>query len=220
MLKIPIYNFKTGEKKGDKSVSAEVFGQKFNHALVHQAYVAITANRRTVIAHTKDRSERSGSGKKPWKQKGTGNARAGSVRSPLWRKGGIVFGPTKDRNFSKNINRKMKSKAVLLVLGEKIRSAKIKLVDEIGLEAEKTKNFAEALKKLSLDRSVLVALSPDEKKMAKICRNIRNVEVRETRNLNVADLLDTEYILISEKSIEMIEKKKEVEKKIDESVSK
>jgi large subunit ribosomal protein L4 len=207
MLKIPVYNFITGEKKGEMNVSPDVFGLKMNSALVHQVYVVISGNQRSAIAHTKDRAERSGSGKKPWKQKGTGNARVGSVRSPLWRKGGIIFGPTSDRNFTKNINRKMKSKAVLVTLGEKLRNEKMKVVNEIKLEGDKTKLFAASLKKLSVNRSVLVALSPEEKKMEQFCRNLKNVIVRMTSDLNVYDLLNTSYLLLSEKSIDFIEKK-------------
>ena len=101
-----------GEKVEDIKLPEAVFNLPSNNSLLHQVYVSMMSNKRQVIAHTKDRAERAGSGRKPWKQKGTGRARTGSVRNPIWRKGGIVFGPSKERNFKKRINQKMKQKSI------------------------------------------------------------------------------------------------------------
>jgi large subunit ribosomal protein L4 len=215
MIKVPVYNFETGEKKSDKSLPEAVFGLKLNPALVHQAYQAIAGNRRQVIAHTKDRAERAGSGKKPWKQKGTGNARVGSVRNPLWRKGGVVFGPTKDRNFSKNINKKMKQKAVKEVLSEKIRNGKLKLVAEYTVAEDKTKKFAESLKKMGLNRSIFVVLNPEEKKFQKISRNISGCKVEMVADINVFDLLNYDNLIMSVASADFIAKKDKKDKPVE-----
>src|SRR3989339_2196997 len=119
-MKIEVYNL-AGKKIEDIEASDAVFGLPGNDELLHQVYVAISANQRQVLAHTKTRGERAGSGKKPWRQKGTGRARVGSVRTPVWKKGGVVFGPRKDRNFSQKINQKMKAQAIRMVLAEKLK---------------------------------------------------------------------------------------------------
>src|SRR3989339_1398686 len=119
-IKINIYNQKA-ENVGQMEISNKVLNVEINEGLVHQAMVAQMANERQVLAHTKDRSEVSGGGKKPWRQKGTGRARSGSSRSPIWKGGGVTFGPTKDRNFKKDINRKMKQKALTMVLSGKVK---------------------------------------------------------------------------------------------------
>ena len=112
-MKYPLFNQK-GEKIGEVSLPKEIFGQDLNEDLLHQAIVVEEANQRKVIAHTKIRSEVSGGGVKPWRQKGTGRARVGSIRSPLWKGGGTTFGPRKERVFRKKINQKMKKKLILL----------------------------------------------------------------------------------------------------------
>jgi len=122
-MKATIYNTK-GTKAGDIDLPEEVFGLDMNESLVHQVYVSMMSNKRSNIAHTKDRSDVSGGGKKPWKQKGTGRARVGSNRSPIWIGGGITFGPRNDKNFKKKINKKMKSKALFTVLSQKMRDGR------------------------------------------------------------------------------------------------
>ena len=127
-MKIIVQNFE-GKKVKDIELSESVFNVPLNAELLHEVYVSMDANQRTVIAHTKGRGEVAGSGRKPWKQKGTGRARVGSVRSPIWRGGGTVFGPTKDRNFKKKINKKANTIAILMALSEKLRSEKLIIVD-------------------------------------------------------------------------------------------
>jgi len=146
-ININIYNQKA-EKVGDMKLSDKIFGIKIKESLVHQAMVAQTSNERQVLAHTKDRSEVRGGGKKPWRQKGTGRARAGSSRSPIWIGGGVTFGPTKDRNFKKKINKKMKQKAILMVFSDKVANNNLVILDKIEIKEYKTKVFNEILKRL------------------------------------------------------------------------
>ncbi len=149
MIKATVYN-QIGEKVKEIDLNPKIFGLKVKPELVTQAVLAQQANARQVLAHAKDRSEVSGGGKKPWRQKGTGRARHGSIRSPLWRAGGVTFGPNKDRNFSVKINRKAKRKAILMVLSSKAADQKIILLDKLELEQAKTKKFFEILQNLDL----------------------------------------------------------------------
>lgn len=206
MITIPVYN-QEGSKVEDLKVSEKVFGLAANDALVHQAYVAISGNQRTAIAHTKDRGERSGSGKKPWAQKGTGNARAGSVRSPIWRKGGIIFGPTKERNFTKDVPKKMNQKAIKIVLSQKNKNQELLVVDSLALAEKKTKAFQAMLKNLKIGKKVLIAFMPEEKLFEKMSRNIPAAKNTVTANVNVFDMLNNKYLLMSKASMEYIGKK-------------
>jgi len=129
-MKIKVYN-QTAEFVHDLEVSEKIFGVKSNPELLHQAVVTQMGNERQVLADTKDRSEVRGGGKKPWKQKGTGRARVGSSRSPIWTGGGVTFGPTSDRNFSKKINKKMKQKAIFMALSDKLAGGTLVILDEL-----------------------------------------------------------------------------------------
>jgi len=207
MSKVTVKNIAGADVK-ELSLKDFVFNVTRNDALVHQVYVALTANARVAIAHTKDRGERSGSGIKPWRQKGTGRARAGATRSPLWRKGGITFGPTKERNFSKNTTAKMRQKAVMIVLSEKLRSGKLIVLDALSFSEKKTKLFAKTIETLGMTKkSVTLALSTQELPLNKIARNIPKIENTLTENLNVVQLLDHEYVLMTEESVGILEKR-------------
>jgi large subunit ribosomal protein L4 len=204
MLKAPLYNVK-GEKKGDIELPESVFGVPSNDTLLHQIYVAISANLRSPIAHTKDRGERAGSGKKPWKQKGTGRARAGAVRSPLWRKGGVTFGPTKDRNFSKETNRKMRQKALCVALSEKLRAEKLRIVDAFSFESRKTKDFSVFLEKLDArPGKALLGFSGSERDVERMSRNIEKTTNVLSENMSAYDLLNHEYLVVTKETIDML----------------
>lgn len=191
-----------GKNIEELNLDASLFDVAKNDALVHQVYVVLSGNLRTAIAHTKDRSERSGSGKKPWKQKGTGRARVGSVRSPLWKKGGVTHGPTKDRNFVREVSRKMRQKAVLVAFSEKIRSGKLIVVDTVVMPEKKTKLFAKALATLSITpKRVAVSLLGDENKEALVMRNIPKLSLVHHPDLNVKHLLDNEFILMTKAAL-------------------
>ncbi|MDD4902277.1 MAG: 50S ribosomal protein L4 [Patescibacteria group bacterium] len=137
-IKLNVYN-QNGEAKGQKEVSDAIFAVKSNPGLINEAVTAQMANERQVLAHTKTRSEVRGGGKKPWRQKGTGRARVGSSRSPLWKGGGIIFGPNSDRNFSKKINKKAKRKAMFMVLSDRAANNGLAIVEKLTLDDYKTK---------------------------------------------------------------------------------
>ncbi|MFA6184133.1 MAG: 50S ribosomal protein L4 [Parcubacteria group bacterium] len=205
-MKTIVYNFE-GKKVKDIELSENVFNVPLNTELLHEVYVSMDANKRMVIAHTKGRGEVAGSGRKPWKQKGTGKARAGSVRSPIWRGGGTVFGPTKDRNFKKKINKKANSKAILMAISEKLRSEKLIVVDKFEAANKKTKDIVKGLNSLKLKGSVLVNLSEGEKDTYLYTRNIKNVTCTPISNLNVLDILNHKSLVLSEESVKYLEKK-------------
>ncbi len=166
-IPIKVYNQKA-ETVDEVKLSDQVFGVKVNEALVHQAMVMQMANERQVLAHTKDRSEVRGGGRKPWRQKGTGRARAGSIRSPIWKGGGITFGPRKDKNFKKKINKKMKQKAMLMVLSDRVANKNLVILDQLEIGEFKTKVFDEILggleKKKLVNSKQLTVNSKEEKK--------------------------------------------------------
>jgi large subunit ribosomal protein L4 len=207
MSKVTVKNIAGADVK-ELSLKESVFAVPANDTLVHQVYVALTANARVAIAHTKDRGERAGSGIKPWRQKGTGRARAGATRSPLWRKGGVTFGPTKERNFSKNTTAKMRQKAVMIALSEKVRAGKFVVLDALSYSDKKTKLFAETLKTLGVTgKSLTVALDGAELSFSLMSRNIPKVAHTLAENLNVVQLLDHEYVLLTEAGVKVLEKR-------------
>jgi len=210
-MEIAVHNLEGKEVEKIK-VSDEVFGLETNPDLVHQVYVAIAGNKRQVLAHTKTRGERAGSGKKPWKQKGTGRARVGSVRTPVWRKGGVVFGPRKDRNFSQKVNRKMKSQAIKMVLGEKIKSQSLLVLNKFDVKDKKTKEFAKIISNLKIKGSTLWSFDSEEKDLRRLTNNLVKVSNILTSQLNVFDMLNTKYLILSQNSLKYLEDKYSKEK--------
>lgn len=210
MVKIAVKD-NAGKDVREINLKESVFGLPANDALLHQVYVALTGNIRQAIAHTKDRGERAGSGKKPWRQKGTGRARVGSVRSPIWRKGGVTFGPTKDRNFSKNTNKKMRRIAIMVALSEKVRGGKLMVLESLTFKNEtekKTKHFAGILKNLSIgQKSLAIGLSGSENESLRIMRNLPKVEAVPTENLSILELLNREFLLLTPAGIVSLEKR-------------
>jgi len=206
MNKISVYNLE-GEKLEDMEVSDAIFNIDDNQDLLHQVYTTLSGNRRVATAHTKDRSERAGSGKKPWKQKGTGRARTGSVRNPIWRKGGVIFGPRNDRNFSGKINLKMKQKALKVALSNKVREEKLIIVDTLNLSEKKTRQFNNFLEAIKVSGTVLAGYTEKEKDNRMVSRNIGTVENCLTRDMNVYSLLNNQYVLMSKDSIQELEAK-------------
>ncbi len=206
-MKTAIYNQK-GEKVGDLELSESVFGLPWNADLVHQVVVSMQANMRTPVAHTKGRGEVSGGGKKPWRQKGTGRARHGSTRSPIWIGGGVAHGPTKEKDYSKKINKKMKKKAFYTALSQKLRDNEILFLDKIDLAEPKTKEAFAVLKSISAIKGfenlasrrknkAILALAEKSIETEKSFRNIPGMGISEARNLNILDLLTHKYIIIS-----------------------
>lgn len=207
MIKLPVYNL-AGKEVSSVELDERVFALPKNDTLLHEVYVSLSANERDVYAHTKGRGERKGSGKKPWKQKHTGRARAGSVRSPLWRKGGVVFGPKKDRNFSKKINRKVRQKAVKLALSEKVRSGTIRIVDSLLLPEWKTKHVAATLSSLAIaGKSTVLAFAKGEVGIDRASGNIPKVSPLSVHTLNAKELLDHQFLLMSTGAVADLEKR-------------
>lgn len=195
----------TGKEVGQTRLPSEIFGVKINPDTVHRVVVAQTANKRQVTAHTKDRSEVRGGGKKPWRQKGTGRARHGSIRSPLWRGGGVTFGPRKERNFKQKINKKMRRKALFMVLSAKAKENFLVILNEIKLEKPKTKLMAEIIKKLPVKSSSCLFVLPSmDQPLIRASRNIPKVKPIQAKDLNVLELLSYKYLLMPKESINVI----------------
>ena len=209
-MKITVYN-QEGKETGQVLLPEEIFNIKMNSDLVHQVAVSQMANKRQVIAHTKDRGEVRGGGKKPWRQKGTGRARHGSIRSPLWKGGGVTFGPTKERVFSKKIPKKMRRKALLMVLSSKANDELI-ILDNLKIKDAKTKLMGKVLQDLSAKfkdlqkTTTLLALPGKNDAVIRAAKNISKIHTIEARELNVLNLLSSKYLLIPEESIEVIKK--------------
>ncbi len=206
-METQIYNQK-GKSVGKLNLPESIFGIPWNGDLVHQVVTAMQANARTPVAHTKDRSEVRGGGKKPWRQKGTGRARHGSSRSPIWAGGGVAHGPRNEKDYSQKINKKMKVKALYTVLSEKFRKGQILFVEELDLKNIKTKDAVEIVSNLSavegfgrivggkkVNTYITVPAKKDELK--KSFANIKTVKLDEVRNINPVDLLACRYIIIS-----------------------
>ncbi|MFH0874250.1 MAG: 50S ribosomal protein L4 [Candidatus Komeilibacteria bacterium] len=191
-----IYNL-SGKEVGEQILPAVIFGVKVKPELVQQAVVAQQANSRSAIAHTKGRGEVRGGGRKPWKQKGTGRARHGSIRSPLWVGGGVTFGPTNKRNFSLALNKKMKKKALAMVLTDKAAHERLVLIDTLEVPEGKTKNLKTGLSALpSKGKKVLIVTDATHDKVIRAARNLPRVETIAVNSLNVVDLLKNEWLLL------------------------
>lgn len=203
-MKTKVYNLE-GKEAGEIELPERIFNVPVNDDLIHQVVVAQMANSREVIADTKDRGEVSGGGKKPWKQKGTGRARHGSSRSPIWKGGGVTFGPTTERNFTKRINKKMKAKALFMVLSEKLREEKILVLDEVQMEKPSTKDMLKSLGKLSIKTKALMALGERDDNFLKSVGNIKNVSVIASDSLNVVDLLKNDMFVVNKAGLKRIE---------------
>ncbi len=194
-----------GEKIADIDLSDDIFNSDIKEDVVHQVVTAQLAKIRGGNASTKTRSEVRGGGRKPWRQKGTGRARHGSIRSPLWVGGGITFGP-KPRSYNKKVNKKMKRLAVKSVLSDKAQNDGIMILDELKMDEVKTKNMVNLLEELGLkDKKVLIVLPGKDEKTYLSARNIPHVKTLVLDGLNTYDLLNNEMILMSEEAVRKIE---------------
>lgn len=203
-MKVDLYNLE-GKVEGSVNLPKEIFEVALNSDLVHQVAVSMMANARQVSAHAKFRSEVRGGGKKPWRQKGTGRARHGSIRSPLWKGGGVTHGPRTERIFEREIPKKMRRKALLMVLSEKAKKSQIVVLDELKMEKPETKLMAKILSKMpSKEQAKLIALPNYDKNVFLSARNIKKTAVEDARNLNVLDLLNYKYLLLTKDSIKTI----------------
>lgn len=205
-MKYPVHN-QSGKEEGSITLSKEIFEVPMNADLVHQVFVSQTSNQRQNSAHTKMRGEVRGGGRKPWRQKGTGRARHGSTRSPIWIGGGVSGGPRNERNYKKDIPKTMKRKALFMVLSEKAKNNFLVVLDKIDIDVPKTKKMAEMIKNLPAQRgSRLVAYEEKNNKIFLAARNIAKTGALEARNLNLVDLLNYKYLLTTKEGIKEIEK--------------
>ncbi len=202
-MQLPLYNM-AGEIKGNIELDDSVFGIMFNEAVVHQALVRQQANARQGTASTKTRGEVRGSTRKLFRQKHTGNARAGSIKSPLRRGGGIVFGP-KPRDYRQGMPKSMRQLAIRCVLSAKAESNMIVVIDELKFEAPKTRDMVGVIKALGIEGKTLVALEQADANVIKSARNISNIKTIQARQLNVGDILSYNKLLITETALRQVE---------------
>ncbi len=217
-MKCSVYNQK-GEEIEKTELPDEVFNIPMNSDLVHQVVLGQQANKRRSIAKTKNRGEVSGGGKKPWRQKGTGRARAGSNRSPIWKGGGVTFGPTTERVFKKKITKKMRRKALFMVLSAKARDNLVLIVDGLKIEKPKTKLLTKMIEswlnhetrptgkskiKNLKDGSGLIALPKLDNNIIFSVRNIPKISTIQARDINVLDLLSYKYLIMPKEAIKVI----------------
>lgn len=202
MPKVDVYNIK-GDVVGNVELSDSVFGVKVNNEVIHASVVNILANKRQGTQSTKTKSEVRGGGRKPWKQKGTGRARQGSIRSAQWIKGGIVLGP-KPRSYSYALPKKVRRLALKSALTSKVIENQIMVIDKLELQAIKTKNMVEILNNLKAHNALLVIGSNDEK-IVKSAKNIPGIHTALVNTINVYDILKYDKFLITQEAVTQVE---------------
>ena len=203
-MKATIYSQK-GAKTGEIDLPENVFGLPWNSDLVHQVVTSLETNARQSIAHAKTRGEVRGGGKKPWQQKGTGRARHGSIRSPLWVGGGVTHGPRNDKNFARKVNKKAKTKALFAILSRKYKEGEIIFLDKLEFKNPKTKDAKsvfssiakiDGIKNLFKNNALLISVPAKNGNAEKSFKNFGNVEVGEVRNINPVSVLNYKYMAI------------------------
>ena len=203
MPKVDVYNMQ-GKKVSDVELSEAVFGIEPNEAVVHSVLVNFLANQRQGTQSTKTRSEVSGGGRKPWRQKGTGRARQGSIRAPQWIKGGIALGP-KPRSYKYTVNKKERQLAVKSVLSSKVLENELVVVDSLPLNDIKTKEMVNALSNLKVEGKALIMLPEKNEKVQKSARNIEGVKTTLVETINVYDLLKYNKLVVTEDTVKKLE---------------
>jgi large subunit ribosomal protein L4 len=206
-VKQPLYNFLDAKEVRKIDLDEKIFDGNVNKALLHQVVIMYQAAKRAGTAATKTRGEVSGGGKKPWKQKGTGRARAGSIRSPLWKGGGAVFGPH-PKDYSYEVPKKIKRQAVQSALNGKLLDSELLFIEEIKLAEPKTKIFASSLRKLLKSHtSVMFIVDKIDENLKRASRNVPKVLVAETANFNALDILLHKNLIVSESALKKIQKR-------------
>lgn len=218
-MKTKVYNH-SGAESRTIDLPENIFGLNWNADLVHQVFESMRSNARANTAHTKDRSEVRGGGRKPWRQKGTGQARHGSRRSPIWIGGGVTFGPRAERNYDKKINKKMRSKALFVALSQKLRDGQILFIDEMKDVSGKTKDMKailDSFEKISGFETIntkkhnnIFMISPEPTEMLKNgAKNLSHVTLQDVKNLNVIDVMNYRYLVVAnpESTVEFLQTK-------------
>ena len=202
MANVSLYNME-GKEVGKIELKDEIFGVEINEHLVHKAVVAQLANKRQGTQKARTRSEVSGGGRKPWRQKGTGHARQGSTRSPQWTGGGVVFAPV-PRDYSFKLNKKEKRAALKSALSSKVAENKFVVVDELKFDGIKTKDFAKVLSNLKVEKA-LVVISDNNENVVKSARNIATVKTASTETINVFDILKYDTVVVTKDAVNKIQ---------------
>jgi len=202
MANVSVYNME-GNEVGKMELNDAVFGVEVNEHLVHMAVVNQLANKRQGTQSAKTRSEVSGGGRKPWRQKGTGHARQGSTRAPQWKGGGVVFAP-KPRDYSFKLNKKEKRTALLSALTSRVLENKIVVVDELKFDEVKTKKFVEVMNNLKVNKA-LVVLNDVDSNVILSARNIPTVKTAQTNEINVYDILKYDTLVVTKAAVATIE---------------
>jgi len=203
MSQLPLYDV-NGKNLGELNAPDSVFAQKSNDQVIYETLKWYLASQRRGTHSTKTKAEVRGGGKKPWRQKGTGRARAGSIRSPLWRKGGVVFGP-KPRDYGYALPKKVRKLALKVALSDKAKEGKLKVVAELKLAQVKTKEAKKLLNLLKIYGKILILCPGENKDLEKAVRNIAGVKVIAPENLNIYDLLNAEWVVAERQAIEKLE---------------
>jgi len=198
------YNQKGEKMEKGTQLPKDIFGLEINDNLIYQVVVSQMANRRQNTAHSKDRGEKRGGGRKPWAQKGTGRARHGSNRSPIWIGGGVTFGPRKERNYKKRIPKKMRRKSLFMALSAKARNNQLIILKDLKIKEAKTREMKEILNKLPASGKRLIVLPEYDKNIILASRNIPKLSVISARNLSTLDVLSFKYLLMPKKSLRII----------------
>lgn len=202
MANVSVYNME-GNEVGTLELSDAVFGAKINEHLVHMAVVQNLANKRQGTQKAKTRSEVSGGGRKPWRQKGTGHARQGSTRAPQWKGGGVVFAPT-PRDYSFKLNKKEKRAALKSVLTSRVQDNKLIVLDELKLDAIKTKEFKKVMDNLNVSKAMVVIGGQDENVILS-ARNLPTINTAVAENINVYDILKGDTLVLTKDAVAKIE---------------
>lgn len=203
-MQVPVYNIQ-GEQVSEVELRDDIFAAPINQAVMHQALVRQLANARQGTHKTKSRGEVRGGGRKPWRQKGTGRARQGSIRAPHWRGGGVVFGPT-PRSYEQKMPRKMRRQALRSALSAKASEAQVRVLDALQMDAPRTKEMIGILNSLGMDSSVLILLPQSDEMILRSVRNLPQVRTLVAQYLNVRDLLTYDYVVVPLSSLEVIER--------------
>ncbi|MGN0812595.1 MAG: 50S ribosomal protein L4 [Candidatus Coproplasma sp.] len=203
MPNIKVYNM-DGTEAGSLELSEKVFGAEYREELVHQAVVTRLANDRQGTKSTLTRTEVRGGGRKPWRQKGTGNARQGSIRAPQWIKGGVVFAP-KSRDFSKGMNKKAKRAALVSALSRKLADGEIVVLENLAVVDGKTKEMAAMQKALNLNKTAIIYMDKADEKVVLAARNIENLSTLPVEQLSVYEIVANEKVVLTKEAVKMIE---------------
>ncbi len=203
MPNVKVYKF-DGSEAGTMKLSDKVFGAEYNEALIHQAVVTRLANERQGTKSTLTRTEVRGGGKKPWRQKGTGNARQGSIRAPQWIKGGVVFAP-KSRDFSKDMNKKAKVAALISALSKKVADGEFVVVDSLDVKDGKTKEMVAFQKALNLDKTAVVVMDNNDEKVILAARNIQKLSTLPVAQISTYEVVANAKVVMTKAAVKKIE---------------